>query len=250
MRAWDPDDLQSFTPLRYAVPDVVGHQGLALVTDPDVFAVGDVGELFTRDLQGKAIWCRPRPGYDKITDPLATSVMLLDCSKLPHWRFARGSGSAVGAPHRLSRLDQPQAREARNHRPTRARVERLRSPDAADEAAAQHKAPHAAVEDQACRSTSPSVSARASSTSRCRSCASSLRATPATPTAIRKPISTRFWPKRSTAAQSPRRRSKSTSVSATCDQIRQNLSSATAAICGRRSRLLQKPPDALGDQPA
>jgi len=86
-RAWDPEDLQSFTPLRYAVPDEVGHQGLALVTDPDVFSVGDVGELFTRDLQGKAIWCRPRPGYDKITDPLATSVMLLDCSKLPHWRF-------------------------------------------------------------------------------------------------------------------------------------------------------------------
>jgi hypothetical protein len=86
-RAWDPDDLQSFTPLRYAVPDLMGHHGLALVTDPDVFAVGDVGELFTRDLQGKAVWCRPRPGYDKITDPLATSVMLLDCAKLPHWRF-------------------------------------------------------------------------------------------------------------------------------------------------------------------
>jgi hypothetical protein len=87
VRAWDPDDLQSFTPARFAVPDVVGHEGLALVTDPDVFAVGDAGELFTRDLQGKAIWCRPRPGYDKITDPLATSVMLLDCAKLPHWRF-------------------------------------------------------------------------------------------------------------------------------------------------------------------
>ena len=87
VRAWDPDDLQSFTPLRFAVPDLVGHQGLALVTDPDVFAVGDVAELFTRDFQGKAIWCRPRPGYDKITDPLATSVMLLDCAKLPHWRF-------------------------------------------------------------------------------------------------------------------------------------------------------------------
>ena len=86
-RAWEPEDLQSFTPLRYAIPDEMGHEGVALVTDPDVFSVGDVGELFTRDLQGKAIWCRPRPGYDKITDPLATSVMLLDCSKLPHWRF-------------------------------------------------------------------------------------------------------------------------------------------------------------------
>ena len=88
VREWDPDDLQSFTPVRFAIPDLMGHQGLALVTDPDVFAVGDAGELFARDLQGKAIWCRPRPGYHKVTDPLATSVMLLDCAKLPHWHFA------------------------------------------------------------------------------------------------------------------------------------------------------------------
>jgi hypothetical protein len=103
VRHWDPDDLQSFTPLRYAVPDLVGHQGLALVTDPDVFAVGDVAELFTRDLKGKAIWCRPRPGYDKLTDPLATSVMLLDCAKLPHWRF-KDDLEALWS-HRLDYLD-------------------------------------------------------------------------------------------------------------------------------------------------
>jgi hypothetical protein len=103
VREWDPDDLQSFTPLRYAVPDLVGHQGLALVTDPDVFAVGDVGALFTRDFRGKAIWCRPRPGYNKITDPLATSVMLLDCGKLPHWRFKEDL-QALWA-HKLDYLD-------------------------------------------------------------------------------------------------------------------------------------------------
>jgi hypothetical protein len=88
VREWDPDDLQSFTPVRFAIPGLLGYEGLALVTDPDVFAVGDVAELFTRDLQAKAIWCRPRPGYHKITDPLATSVMLLDCARLKHWRFA------------------------------------------------------------------------------------------------------------------------------------------------------------------
>jgi hypothetical protein len=103
VREWDPDDLQSFTPLRFAIPDLLGHQGVALVTDPDVFAVGDAGELFSRDLEGKAIWCRPRPGYDKITDPLATSVMLLDCSKLPHWRF-RQDLEALWA-HQLDYLD-------------------------------------------------------------------------------------------------------------------------------------------------
>jgi hypothetical protein len=103
IRDWDPDDLQSFTPLRFAIPDLLGHEGVALVTDPDVFAVGDAGELFSRDLEGKAIWCRPRPGYDKITDPLATSVMLLDCSKLPHWRF-RQDLEALWA-HQLDYLD-------------------------------------------------------------------------------------------------------------------------------------------------
>ncbi|MFL6735638.1 MAG: hypothetical protein ACJ8F4_01090 [Sphingomonas sp.] len=87
-RLWEPEDLQSFTPVRFAIPGLLGYEGLALVTDPDVFAVGDVAELFSRNLEGKAIWCRPRPGYHKITDPLATSVMLLDCSKLRHWRFA------------------------------------------------------------------------------------------------------------------------------------------------------------------
>lgn len=88
VRQWDPNDLQSFTPLRFAIPGLLGYEGRAVVTDPDVFAVGDVAELFRRDLQDKAIWCTPRPGYSKISDPLATSVMLLDCARLEHWRFA------------------------------------------------------------------------------------------------------------------------------------------------------------------
>lgn len=103
VRDWDPDDLQSFTPVRFAVPGLLGYQGLAVVTDPDVFAVGDVAQLFRRDLQGKAIWCTPRPGYDKITDPLATSVMLLDCAKLAHWRFAEDLEGLWS--HRVDYLD-------------------------------------------------------------------------------------------------------------------------------------------------
>ena len=86
-RAWRMDDLQSFTPLRFAVPDAMGHRGVALVVDPDVFAVGDAGELFARDREGKAIWCRARPGHNGAPDYLASSVMLLDCVRLPHWRF-------------------------------------------------------------------------------------------------------------------------------------------------------------------
>ena len=86
-RVWRMDDLQSFTPLRFAVPDAMEHRGVALVVDPDVFAAGDVGELFARDREGKAIWCRARPGHNGAPDYLASSVMLLDCAKLPHWRF-------------------------------------------------------------------------------------------------------------------------------------------------------------------
>lgn len=91
-RVWRMDDLQSFTPLRFAVPDAREHRGVALVVDPDVFAVGDVGELFARDREGKAIWCRARPGHNGAPDYLASSVMLLDCAKLPHWRFEERLG--------------------------------------------------------------------------------------------------------------------------------------------------------------
>jgi hypothetical protein len=87
VRAWDPDDLQSFTPLRFYPPQAMGFEGLAVVTDPDIFGVGDVGELFERDLQGKAIWAVPRPGHNNRQDYIATSVMLLDCARLTHWKF-------------------------------------------------------------------------------------------------------------------------------------------------------------------
>ena len=87
VRDWDPDDLQSFTPLRFAPPQLMGFKGKAVVTDPDIFAVGDVGELFERDLQGKAIWAVPRPGHNRQADYIATSVMLLDCARLAHWDF-------------------------------------------------------------------------------------------------------------------------------------------------------------------
>jgi len=87
VRDWDPDDLQSFTPLRFYPPQAMGFEGLAVITDPDIFGVGDVGELFQRDLQGKAIWAVPRPGHNDRDDYIATSVMLLDCAKLAHWRF-------------------------------------------------------------------------------------------------------------------------------------------------------------------
>lgn len=81
-RLWQQDDLQSFTPLRFLPPELMGYAGRAVVIDPDIFAVGDMYELLRRDMAGKALMCRERPN-DK---GFASSVMLLDCAKLMHWR--------------------------------------------------------------------------------------------------------------------------------------------------------------------
>ncbi|MEE9546227.1 MAG: hypothetical protein V3V65_01905, partial [Hyphomicrobium sp.] len=85
-RIWRYDDLQSFTTLRFMPPELMGYEGRAVVIDPDVFAVGDVWELLTRDMGGKAILCRMRSGPKKWAGCHASSVMLLDCAKLSHWR--------------------------------------------------------------------------------------------------------------------------------------------------------------------
>jgi hypothetical protein len=89
---WRMEDLQSFTPLRFLPPELMGYQGRALVVDPDVFAVGDVFELLARGMQRHAIMCRPRSGTKGADGGLATSVMLLDCAKLRHWRAEHDFG--------------------------------------------------------------------------------------------------------------------------------------------------------------
>jgi hypothetical protein len=90
-RVWLNDDLQSFTPLRFLPPKLMGYEGRAIVIDPDIFAVADVWELLTRDMQGKAIVCRKRSGPKGAIDKCwASSVMLLDCAKLGHWDAEQG----------------------------------------------------------------------------------------------------------------------------------------------------------------
>ena len=88
---WRNDDLQSFTPLRFMPPQLMDYQGRAAVIDPDIFAVGDIHELLTRDMDGKAILCRRPPqdgGAKTLSGSLPSSVMLLDCARLTHWRPA------------------------------------------------------------------------------------------------------------------------------------------------------------------
>jgi len=85
-RVWRMDDLQSFTPMRFLPPKLMNHQGRAVVTDPDIFAVGDIYELLTRDMDGKAVMGRHRSGKAEKASQVATSVLLMDCEKLTHWQ--------------------------------------------------------------------------------------------------------------------------------------------------------------------
>jgi hypothetical protein len=103
VRQWDPDDLQSFTPLRFAPPTLMNFEGRALVTDPDCFGVGDVADLLERDMDGKAIMAVPRPGHNRQPDYIATSVMLLDTARLRHWRFDKDLDDLFG--HRFDYVD-------------------------------------------------------------------------------------------------------------------------------------------------
>src|SRR6185295_8476717 len=73
-------DLQSFVLSRFMPPELMSYQGKAVAIDPDIFTLGDINDLFAIDMQGKAIAaCRKKGGWD-------SSMMLLDCSKLNHWK--------------------------------------------------------------------------------------------------------------------------------------------------------------------
>jgi hypothetical protein len=85
-RVWRMSDLQSFTPLRFMPPELMGYAGRAIVIDPDVFAQGDIADLLERDMQGKSIVVRAKSGSKAREGIMASSVMLLDCAKLRHWK--------------------------------------------------------------------------------------------------------------------------------------------------------------------
>jgi hypothetical protein len=108
---WQNDDLQSFTPLRFAVPKLMGYQGRAVVIDPDVFAVGDIWELLCRDMGGKAIFCKQMPADGRKPLHYASSVMLLDCARLRHWDAERMFGDLFAGTRDYGRwmwlLDEP-----------------------------------------------------------------------------------------------------------------------------------------------
>jgi len=84
---WTNDEAQSCNVLRMRVPALMNFGGRALVLDSDVFALGDVVELLSRDMGGNAIVCRRHDLASFGETRLSTSVMLLDCSRLAHWNW-------------------------------------------------------------------------------------------------------------------------------------------------------------------
>lgn len=93
---WQNRDLQSFSPLRFLPPQEMGYEGRALVIDPDVFALGDVHELLTSDMGGKAILCRRIVPPDGRPPFFNTSVMLMDCERLRHWNWEQRLDAMFG----------------------------------------------------------------------------------------------------------------------------------------------------------
>jgi len=81
---WDNNDLQSFTLLRFLPPELMNFKGRSIVIDPDIFALADIYDLFSRDMNGKALMCR---AYDH--GAFASSVMLFDNEKMQHWDWEK-----------------------------------------------------------------------------------------------------------------------------------------------------------------
>ena len=85
-RKWRMNDLQSFTPLRFMPPELMNYKAGRRHRSRRVRG-RDVWDLLSRDMKGKAIMCRPRSKTSQdINGKLASSVMLLDCAKLKHWK--------------------------------------------------------------------------------------------------------------------------------------------------------------------
>lgn len=79
---YDPNDLQSFTLTRFLPPELMEYSGRAVVIDPDIFAISDVSYLFDLNLGTNSIAaCRKKDAWD-------SSVMVLDCEKLKHWKVS------------------------------------------------------------------------------------------------------------------------------------------------------------------
>lgn len=81
-RVYNPNDLQSFTLSRFMPPELMAYTGKAVVIDPDIFAVKDISQIFSINLEEKSLACCSKK------DAWDTSMMIMNCSKLKHWKMS------------------------------------------------------------------------------------------------------------------------------------------------------------------
>lgn len=82
MNLFDKQDMQSFTLLRFYIPELMQYQGKALVLDPDIFLVQQgIEQLESFDFSTTSVYARR--GLQK--NAWGSSVLLLSCEKLKHW---------------------------------------------------------------------------------------------------------------------------------------------------------------------
>ncbi len=100
-----------FSFYRFAIPEACQFEGRALYLDADIVVLSDLEELFQKEMEGKGVLSRPNTPVSWYT-----SVMLLDCAKLTHWRvqewatmingkIASYTGTLWGDPSGLSYRD-------------------------------------------------------------------------------------------------------------------------------------------------
>lgn len=70
-----------FSFYRFAIPEECGYQGKAIYLDADMVVLGDIDKLYHLEM-------RDKPVLAKRANPTITftSVMLMDCARLKHWK--------------------------------------------------------------------------------------------------------------------------------------------------------------------
>jgi hypothetical protein len=74
-------NVTEFSNYRFLVPQVCGYQGRAISMDSDMIALGDIGELFDADMEGKQLLAKPAAYGGAADGQWGLSVMLIDCAR-------------------------------------------------------------------------------------------------------------------------------------------------------------------------
>ena len=246
-RAWDPDDLQSFTPLRFAVPELLGTRAWRWSPIP-------TSSRSATSASCSRATCRARrsgAGRGRATTRSPIRSRPRSCCSTARSCRTGASRRTFDAlwEHRIDYLDWI------NLKLEKLETIGLLEPEwndfdqltPAHQAAPQHEAADAAVEDRpADRLHVPRAQGAAQPRAADRPHGrAALHAPPRPqPGSLFLCASGRGPGCRVDPGRSGR---EGGAAQATSGRIRRSLSSVTAATCGRRRRLLQKPPDAVGD---